>query len=188
MLKKAAIILVAAALTCAALFALSQTERAIRQIVISILRNASCLFLTTSRVEQLCVTHVDDSSWLWGTRQGMSRLDVRTYLGVDLQKLKSDAVRLDGQRITVHLPEPEVLDVVPDLASWKYVSKASGLQHLRDAVRGRSVRDELMALVQEALPRYRNATLYTDRATIADRLNRESTNLFGPTGLTVNFE
>ena len=134
------------------------------------------------------MSHVDDSSWLWGTRQGMSRLNIRTHLGVDLQKLKPNAVRVDGQRVSVHLPEPEVLDVVPDLASWKYVSKSSGLQHMRDAVRGRSVRDELIALVQEALPRYRNATLYTDRASIADRLNREATNLFGPTGLRVKFE
>ncbi len=110
------------------------------------------------------------------------------HRGVDLQKLKPGAIRVDDQRVVVHLPEPEVLDVVSDLTTWRYASKASGLQHLRDSVRGRSVRDELMAMIQEALPRYRNATLYTDRASIADRLNREATNLFGPTGLSVKFE
>ena len=131
--KKATIILVSAMPTAVALFALGHAERVTR--------------------------HVDDRSWLWGTRQGMSDLNVRTYLGVDLAKLVPASIRVDDQHVVVYLPEPEVLDVVPDLASWKYVSKASGLQHLRDAVRGRSVRDELMALVQEALPRYRNCTL-----------------------------
>ena len=188
MLKKATIILVSAAITAVALFALGHAERVTRHVVLSILRSVPCLFLTTTRVEQLCVTHVDDSSWLWGTRQGMSHLNVRTYLGVDLAKLVPASIHVDDQHVVVYLPEPEVLDVVPDLASWKYVSKSSGLQHLRDAVRGRSVRDELMTLVQEALPRYRNSTLYTDRATIVDRLNREATNLFGPTGLSVHFE
>ena len=131
--KKATIILVSAMPTAVALFALGHAERVTH--------------------------HVDDRSWLWGTRQGMSDLNVRTYLGVDLAKLVPASIRVDDQHVVVYLPEPEVLDVVPDLASWKYVSKASGLQHLRDAVRGRSVRDELMALVQEALPRYRNCTL-----------------------------
>jgi hypothetical protein len=188
MLQKATVAATTLALTLALLFALYQPERYTRRIVLSLLRNVPTLFLATTRSEQLCVTQVDDSSWLWGTRKGMARLEVRTHLGVDLHKLSPDAIRVDGHNVVVRLPEPEVLDVVPDLSTWRYVSKASGLQHIRDAALGRSVHDELMALVQESLPRYRNATLYTDRATIADRLNREATNLFGPTGLTVKFE
>ena len=126
MLKKATIILVSAAITAVALFALGHAERVTRHVVLSILRSVPCLFLTTTRVEQLCVSHVDDSSWLWGTRQGMSHLNVRTYLGVDLAKLVPASIHVDDQHVVVYLPEPEVLDVVPDLASWKYVSKASG--------------------------------------------------------------
>ena len=98
--KKATIILVSAMPTAVALFALGHAERVTR--------------------------HVDDRSWLWGTRQGMSDLNVRTYLGVDLAKLVPASIRVDDQHVVVYLPEPEVLDVVPDLASWKYVSKASG--------------------------------------------------------------
>lgn len=187
-LKNFAIILASVAITTVLLIEFTHTERITRQIVLRILRNIPTLFLVTTRCDQLSVTHIEDSSWLWGTRQGMSRLDVRTHLGVDLAKIKPDSIKVNGQQVSVRLPEPEVLDVVPDLASWKYVSKASGLQHIRDTVRGRSVRNELMALVQESLPRYRNVTLYTDRAVIADHLNREVTNLFGPTGLTVHFE
>ena len=51
--------------------------------------------------------------------------------GVDLSTLKNDAVRVDGERVEIRLPEPEVLDSSLDEENTRLYDRDQGLLRLR---------------------------------------------------------
>ena len=158
------------------------------QKVMAILGHTPESFLSTTRSDQMNIARVDDSGWLFGAREGISTMRITSHAGVDLRKLGPQDIRSEAGRVHVRLPDCEVLAVEADLDSYRAVHKTSGLNHIRDAIRGKSVKDELMEHTKESIPSYRDPANYPARKEIVDRMNRESSSLFAPAGLEVQFE
>ena len=167
---------------------LAPAENETRELVISVLQTLPRSFLVLLTHETLAVTHRDRSTWLLGVRRGQSTLAIRIHWGVDLSKVKPGDIRVSGHHVTIRLPDPQILDVVPDLATWKFIGKRSGLHAAKDTIRGRSLESELLRDVQRAIPKYRSQDFHVQRLAIIDRLNRNTADLFADSGLSVKFE
>jgi hypothetical protein len=159
-----------------------------REVVVKVLGTVPRSFLVVLTQESLVVTHRRGGNWYLGKRRGQSSMVVRVHWGVDLAKVGRTDIAVSGNRVVVRLPAPEILDQAPDLDTWRYVTKRSGLQVIRDAARGRSLERELLRDVQNAFPHYRPADFDVQRLAILDRLNRSAASLFAGTGLDVRFE
>jgi len=158
------------------------------QTTLSLLRQIPQQYLITSRQEFLNVNVVDEGGWLLGPREGMSCIRITTYCGVDLHQLTPGDIRMTDRLIVIKLPEPSLLSVDADLGSYGFVTKSSGLQHIRDALRGHPVHNELFEKTKAAIDSYRSSGYPEAREEIVTRLNRNIHELFLPVGLEVRFE
>ena len=159
-----------------------------RELVISVLRTVPRSFLVLLTDETIVVSHQDRSSWLMGTRKGQSAIEVRIHWGVDLEKIVRSDIIVDGSRVRVRLPDPEVFDVVPDLDSWRYTGKRSGLHVIADSVRGTSLEHELLRDVQRTVGPSRPGWREPPKQDLLDRINHQTARLFEDAGLDVRFE
>ena len=158
-----------------------------REIVLGVLRTVPRSFLVVLTQETMAVNHRDDGNWLLGPRRGQSSILVRIHWGVDLGKIGRGDIEVAGNRVVVRLPEPEILDQVPDLDTWRYVGKRTPLQIILDGALGRSLEIELLMAIKGSLPRYGPDDYNARRAAIVDRLNHGVGDLFDGQGLDVEF-
>lgn len=156
--------------------------------VLTILRGAPVLFLATERLDHLLASRVHEGHWLTGFREGVATIPLHVYVGTDLGKLDHGQVRIQGTRVRVRIPEPEVLAIESDWNHLECFTRASGLHHVWDSVQGRSLREDLLRQVSVDVATYRASVRPLARDSVVDRLNRASTNLFKPHGLEVMFE
>lgn len=173
---------------CATLWFVLRKPHDRRELVISILHTIPRSFLVVSTHESLAFSSEDSGNLLLGHRNGQAVINMRTHWGIDIARINAQDVQMDGHQVTVTIPVPEVLDSVPDLSSWRYVGKRSGLQALKDGVRGRSLEIDLLRNVHTAQLPLRESDAQTQRTAIVDRLNRDAAKLFDATGLSVTFK
>jgi hypothetical protein len=160
-----------------------------REQIISTLRSVPASFWVTCRHTVPAVYTLDAGSRLWGVHQGQVALSIQVLGGVDATKINEQHIRIENRTAVIPLPDPEVLAVIPDLESFRYISKVSGLQLIRHLIlNSGGIREQLFKLVTSSLPEYRNPHLYAVRPVVLDQLNRELVRLFEPSGLRVRFE
>jgi hypothetical protein len=105
-------------------------------------------------LKDLAVKSGDDSvmsgvrDFILGEKQLFFMINVKYSYGIDLEKITSDSVRVDGQTITVILPEPEVLENKPDYNTLDRISKTPVLRAIWDNVSGRDITLELVTAIQ----------------------------------------
>lgn len=157
------------------------------QVVLKVLTSMprSAMILATEEV--MLDANLTTGSWLMGPRTGYATMMAKLHWGMDLQKLSPEDIVSQTSRVTVTLPEPVLLEVTPDLATWRTFSKRSWLQVMRDTSTSRSLEQELLATVQGKLSAAGTSTPPGLREAMLDRLNRQSRTLFAHTGLTVRF-
>lgn len=158
-----------------------------REIVLGVLRTVPKSFLVVLTQETMAVSHQDDGDWLLGPHRGQASILVRIHWGVDLGKIGHEDIELAGSRVVVKLPEPEILDQVPDLNTWSFVGKRTPLQFFRDGALGRSLEIELLMGIKGSLPQYGPNDYNTQRAAIVGRLNHLAGELFKAKNLNVEF-
>lgn len=160
---------------------------ATRELVITVLQTIPKTFLVLETHETVIVAHRNRGCWLRGTRRGQSTITVKIHGGVDLKEVVSSDICVSGHDVRIRLPPVQVLDTAPDLASWHYTGKRSGLWIIGDAVRGRSLEGDLLKDVERGIRRHTENYRF-DRDAMVVRINRQADELFSGTGLSVRFE
>ncbi len=157
-----------------------------RNVVIRILQDIPRSFVVLVTEEAFNDLSFDDSGFLLGTRHAQSSMIVRTHWGIDLKKITPGDVQIHGRHATVTIPDPEVLDVVPDLATWRIYTRRTGLQVIRELLANRTLHGDLLATAQPLLYQ-KPASTPGHRARAVARMNEEAGRLFPGTGFTVEF-
>ena len=172
----------------AAVYMAIRSDRAIRNLTISLLRDVPSSFLVLEASEQLAVATINSGSWFLGPRIGQVVAKRSTYWGIDLTRVMPEHIEVDGAQVRVRLPPPSVLDVAVDLRTLQFYTKRSGLQLLGDLAMGRSLENDLMELVYRNQPEPMSEEIESRRLEFAARLNRDVAKLFESKGLTIQFE
>ena len=165
-----------------------RSERAVRTLTISILRDLPSSFLVLESSEQLAVATITSGGWILGPRVGQVVAKRTSYWGIDLTQIKPDQIEVDGTRVRVLLPAPGMLDVAVDLSTLQFFTKRSGLQLMGDLAMGRSLEHDLMELVYRNQPEPTTEEIESRRLEFAVRLNRDVAKLFESKGLGIQFE
>lgn len=171
----------------AAVYMAVRSDRAVRMLTISVLRDVPSSFLVLEASEQLAVATINSGGWLLGPRVGQVVARRTTYWGIDLTRVMPEHIEVDGIRVRVRLPAPGVLDVAVDLSTLQFYTKRSGLQLLGDLAMGRSLESDLMAMVYRDAPMPSDDEIESRRLEFAARLNRDVAKLFESNGLAVDF-
>lgn len=170
----------------AAVYLAVRSDRAVRNLTISILRDLPKSFLVLESSEQLAVATINSGGWILGPRVGQVVAKRTTYWGIDLTAVQSGDIEVDGNRVRVRLPAPCALDVAVDLSTLQFFTKRSGLQLLGDLM-GRSLEHDLMELVYRNQPEPTSEEIESRRLEFAARLNSDIAKLFEAKGLTIEF-
>ena len=172
----------------AAVYMAIRSDRAVRNLTISLLRDVPSSFLVLEASEQLAVATINSGGWILGPRIGQVVAKRTTYWGVDLTQVRSEQIEVDGIRVRVRLPAPGVLDVAVDLSTLQFYTKRSGLQLIGDLAMGRSLERDLMELVYRNQPEPMSEEIESRRLEFAARLNNDVAKMFESKGLTIQFE
>jgi len=159
-----------------------------RELVVHVLRSLPRFFLVLQSEESLVFSHCDRSTWLLGARRGQSVISVRVHWGVDLQKITQSDVSVANRDVRIRLPNPEILEIAPDMQTWRYTGKRSGLHLIADAARGTSLEQQLMRDGAVEIRQLRTNGFGLDKDVMLARVNRQAGKLFEGTGLNVRFE
>ena len=171
----------------AVVYLVVRSDRAVRSLTISVLRDLPKAYLVLESTEQLAVATINSGGWILGPRIGQVVAKRTSYWGTDLTQIKSDQIEVDGTRVRVRLPTPGLLDVAVDLSTLQFFTKRSGLQLLGDLAMGRSLEKDLMELVYRSHPEPTPDEIESRRLEFVTRLNRDTARLFGSRGLSVEF-
>ena len=181
-----AALLISGCVAAAVYFAV-RSDRVTRNMTISILRNLPKSFLVLETTEQLAVATINSGGWILGPRIGQVVAKRNSYWGIDLTQIKPEQIEVDGTRVRVPLPAPSLLDVAVDLSTLHFFTKRSGLQLLGDLAMGRSLENDLMALVYRNQPEPATDEIESRRREFVARLNRDVAKLFESKGLAIEF-
>ncbi len=165
---------------------LSQDAKA--QQIIHILRTIPRNFYVVATEESIRVASHDSSNAWLGTRRGQATISARVHYGFDFQKVRPEHIGVEGSNVTITLPRLEVFDASIDTGSLTVITKRSTIHVIRDAVRGRSMENELLRQIGRELESVDAHSLRNQRAAIIERLNHDSVAIFKGTGLNVRFE
>ena len=174
---------------CAAavVYLVVRSDRTVRSLTISVLRDLPKSFLVLESTEQLAVATINSGGWILGPRTGQVVAKRTSYWGIDLTQIKPDQIEVDGTRVRVLLPAPGMLDVAVDLSTLQFFTKRSGLQLMGDLAMGRSLEHDLMALVYRSQPEPAPDEIESRRLEFVARLNRDVAEMFKGHNLTVEF-
>ena len=170
-----------------AIYIARHTERAVRSLTLEVLRSIPQAFLVLQTQREIAVATLDSGNFLLGPRVGHAVANRRTYLGLDLEKVAPDDIEVVGNRVSVQLPAPAILDSALDYGSVRLFTKRSGFMLLRDIASGRSIEIELLDLLSRTTPELTGEDLKAQRLNFVDRLNRQAGDLFRAKGLSVEF-
>lgn len=115
----------------------------IEKATLTVLKSENLAFLVTDRIVSQIAVEITDSSPLLGKREGILIGTVTLYYGVDLQKLDKSCLSRVGNALVVTLPEPRELDFSVDPASFRYITKRSGLNVIVDFLWNKDMEAEL---------------------------------------------
>ena len=143
------------------------------QCVLTVLRSEDLTFLVTKKVVTRVLVEQSEVHPLLGKREGFLTAKVQVYYGIDLEKLEQDDVRREEGRLTVKLPEVEMLDFVVEWDSVRFFARRSGLMVLRDWVMNRDQAKELRGQFEKAaLQEVEKDGLAPARSEMVARLNQ----------------
>ena len=121
----------------------------VERATLTVLRSEELTFLATDRLVSQISVEITENSPLLGIREGVLIATVRLYYGVDLRRLGPASVGRAGRdRLVVRLPDPEPLDFAVDPSSFKYITKRSGLNVIRDFALNKDLEAELRTRLQ----------------------------------------
>ena len=167
-----------------ALFDWEHAERA----TLAILKSENLAFLVTDRKTSQIEVEINDSSPLLGRREGHLIGPVTLYYGIDVQALDNSCLSHVGGRMIVRLPEPRELDFAMDPGSFRYVTKRSGWNVVRDYVLNKNIETELRQQVhQQALTFFTEKQLLPTRAKLVNQLNNLAAPFSKEIGVPVEF-
>jgi hypothetical protein len=156
-------------------------------ITVSVLRSEALTFLVTRRtVTQIVIMH-EESSWL-GEWRGALWAVVDFRYGVDLQKLTDADIRQDGNVVTIHLPDPELLDFGIQPGSIGMLTKSTASAKIEDLLHNGHRKELERRLHTQALDFARQNGLMPTRQEIIRQLNEATPLLKGRAGLELRFE
>ena len=169
-----------------AFLARERVERA----TLTILRSEELTFLATDRLVSQISVEITENSPLLGIREGVLIATVRLYYGIDLRRLGPASVSRAGRdRLVVRLPDPEPLDFAVDPASFKYITKRSGLNVIRDFALNKDLEAELRTRLQpHAMRFFTEQGLLPTRASVARRLREYAAPLGREWGVVIDFQ
>ena len=145
--------------------------------------------LVTDRKTSQIEVEINDSSPLLGRREGHLIGSVTLYYGIDVQALDSSCLSHVGNRLIVRLPEPRELDFAMDPGSFRYVTKRSGWNVVRDFVLNQNLETELRQQVhRQALTFFKEKQLIPTRAKIVNQLNNLAAAFSKEIGVPVEFQ
>jgi hypothetical protein len=163
------------------------TPKTEERITLSILRSETLSFLVTRRtVTQIVVDH-EQSSWL-GEWRGALWATVDFRYGVDLQKLTDADVHQEGNVVTVHLPDPELLDFGIRPGTIGMLTKSTASAKLEDLLHNGHRKELERRLQSQAIAFACQQGLMPSRKEIVRQLNDTVALLRGRTGIEFRFE
>ena len=159
------------------------------ELALSILKSDAMNFLVTRRLYSTVVLEKTESNWFLGERHGLLIADVELFYGFDLAKLDRQAIREDGEVLTVTLPEPALLTTSVDLEHLRYFTKQSALSLAADKFASRDLREELRREFAEAARQhFADRGLLPERAELLEAVNRWGGPFFAARQLQVRFQ
>jgi hypothetical protein len=163
------------------------TPKVEERITLSVLRSETLSFLVTRRtVTQIVVDH-EQSSWL-GEWRGALWATVDFRYGVDLQKLTDADVHQEGNVVTVHLPDPELLDFGIRPGTIGMLTKSTASAKLEDLLHNGHRKELERRLQSQAIAFACQQGLMPSRKEIVRQLNDTVALLRGRTGIEFRFE
>lgn len=165
-----------------------RTKEARTSVVLQTLKALPASQLVVVTEEHLARISCDDSGFWLGRRSGHASIIVRFHWALNLERLMSSDLRVVGRHVTATLPPVERFDVVPDLSSLEFYGRKSGLSYIADALRVRTLRDDLFVATSRSLVDLRSRDGSQYRPRVIQRLNQQASTLFAGTGLEVKFE
>jgi hypothetical protein len=155
---------------------------------LSILRSRPMLFLVTRQIRTQIVIDHCESNWagqwrgvLWGT--------VTISYGVDVNEIKADDLRREGEMVFVRIPEPRLLSFAVEPGSVGFMSKATAAPKLQDLLDGGGHRRQLEnRLHDRAMSFARERGMLPERSQIVDQLNDTAYDLAETAGIRIRFE
>jgi hypothetical protein len=163
------------------------TPKVEERITLSVLRSETLSFLVTRRtVTQIVVDH-EQSSWL-GEWRGALWATVDFRYGVDLQKLTDADVHQDGNVVTVHLPDPELLDFGIRPGTIGMLTKSTASAKIEDLLHNGHRKELERRLQSQAIAFACQQGLMPSRKEIVRQLNDTVALLRGRTGIEFRFE
>ena len=186
-IKTLCFVLLLGGIAVLAVYVVRHTERAVRSLTLEVLRSIPRAFLVLETQREVAVATMDSGSFLLGPRIGHATASRKTYLGVDMEEVTPGDIDVVGNRVSVQLPAPAILDSSLDYGSVRLFTKRSGFMLFRDLASGRSIEIELLDLLSKTTPELTGEDLKAQRLNFVDRLNRQAGDLFRAKGLSVEF-
>ena len=160
----------------------------VERATLSVLKSEDLVFLVTDKVVSQMAVEITDGSPLLGKREGILIGTVTMYYGVDLQKLDESCLFREGVKVVVVLPDPQELDFAVDPASFKYITKRSGLNVIADFLLDKDMEAELRrGLHDHATMFMKEHRLVPTRQKIVKQLNELAVPVFQNAGVLVEF-
>jgi len=155
---------------------------------LAILRSRPMLFLVTRQIRAQIVIDHRESDWagqwrgvLWGT--------VTIWHGVDVNEIKADDLRRQGEVVFVRIPEPRLLSFAVEPGSIGFMSKATLAPKLQDWLDGGGQRRQLeKRLHDQAMAFAKEHDMLPNRSQIVEQLNDTAAGLARIAGIRICFE
>ncbi|MCX7008404.1 MAG: DUF4230 domain-containing protein [Kiritimatiellaeota bacterium] len=161
----------------------------IENATLAILKSENLAFLVTDRKTSQIEVSITDNSPLLGKREGHLIGPVTLYYGIDVQALDRSCLSHTADRMIVRLPEPRELDFTMDPGAFRYVTKRSGWNVVRDFVLNKNLETELRQQVhQQALAFFAEKKLIPTREKIVNQLNNLAAPFSKELGVPIEFQ
>lgn len=149
----------------------------IEKSILTLLKSENLSFLVTNKLTTQVVVEITDNSPILGKREGILIGTVSMYYGMDLKEIEPYSVKRDNNVLAIKLPSPKELDFSVDPASFKYITKRSGLNVIADYVMSKDIESELRTSMKKNAEKFfTEHNMFPTRKSIINQLN----NYFGP--------
>lgn len=165
------------------------TYEHIEKSVLTLLKSESLGFLVTNKLTTQIFVEISDNSPILGQREGILIGTVSMYYGVNLKEIDSSKVQVRNNLLTIKLPDPKELDFSVDPASFKYITKRSGLNVIADYVMNKNIETELRASMKKNAEKFFiDHNMFPTRESIITQLNNYFEPFTKEFGMEIKFE
>lgn len=165
----------------------NRTDNTARELTLRLLTTIPQSILILETEEHLALPVIESGNWLFGPRRGQASIRLRSHWGCDLRSISPSDVEVIGSKVRIRLPPPTLFDTAPDLSSWRYIGKRSGLRCIADLATGRSLESELLRIVARFPQESASRDVNVRRQAFVERLNHDTAEIFSGHKLAVEF-